>query len=146
MSSVKTPCIGVCSTGIGDSVCRGCKRFSHEVIDWNGYSSDQKQAVFSRLCLLLSQVVKDKITIVDVSLLQQRIELQNINVNKELDPNCWVFDLLKAGASQIDDMKAYGFKARAQWQKLNAIQLRDKIDTEFYQLSCAHYQRYFFVG
>ena len=41
-SPVKTPCIGVCSTGIGDSVCRGCKRFSHEVIDWNSYSQEQK--------------------------------------------------------------------------------------------------------
>ncbi|HMW48455.1 MAG TPA: DUF1289 domain-containing protein, partial [Cellvibrionaceae bacterium] len=26
MYQVRTPCIGVCSTGIGDVVCRGCKR------------------------------------------------------------------------------------------------------------------------
>ena len=42
---VKTPCIGVCSTGIGDAVCRGCKRFSHEVIHWNSYSQDHKRAI-----------------------------------------------------------------------------------------------------
>ena len=47
-SPVKTPCIGVCSTGIGDSVCRGCKRFSHEVIDWNSYSQEQKRIYRSR--------------------------------------------------------------------------------------------------
>ncbi|MEL0305883.1 MAG: DUF1289 domain-containing protein, partial [Halieaceae bacterium] len=41
---IRTPCIGVCSTGVGDVVCRGCKRFAHEVIDWNGYSPEQKQA------------------------------------------------------------------------------------------------------
>jgi predicted Fe-S protein YdhL (DUF1289 family) len=36
-----TPCIGVCSTGIGDVVCRGCKRYAQEVIHWNGYSEQQ---------------------------------------------------------------------------------------------------------
>ncbi|MDC1160500.1 DUF1289 domain-containing protein, partial [Luminiphilus sp.] len=25
---IRTPCIGVCSTGVGDVVCRGCKRFA----------------------------------------------------------------------------------------------------------------------
>ena len=41
LTPIRTPCIGVCSTGIGDAVCRGCKRFTHEVIDWNGYSTEQ---------------------------------------------------------------------------------------------------------
>ena len=50
---VKTPCIGVCSTGIGDSVCRGCKRFAHEVIDWNSYTPEQKDIVDRRLGVLL---------------------------------------------------------------------------------------------
>ena len=29
-SRPKTPCIGLCSTVFGDSVCRGCLRFVHE--------------------------------------------------------------------------------------------------------------------
>ncbi|MCA4075779.1 DUF1289 domain-containing protein, partial [Pseudomonas kurunegalensis] len=32
--SIKTPCVGLCSTVYGDTVCRGCKRFHHEVINW----------------------------------------------------------------------------------------------------------------
>lgn len=35
--TIKTPCVGLCSTVYGDLVCRGCKRFHHEVIHWNGY-------------------------------------------------------------------------------------------------------------
>ena len=46
--TVKTPCIGVCSTALGGFVCRGCKRFAHEVIDWNGYSHEQKMAIEQR--------------------------------------------------------------------------------------------------
>lgn len=29
-----TPCIGVCSTTIGDLVCRGCGRTVEEIRDW----------------------------------------------------------------------------------------------------------------
>jgi hypothetical protein len=32
--TIKTPCVGLCSTVYGDLVCRGCKRFHHEVINW----------------------------------------------------------------------------------------------------------------
>ena len=27
----RTPCIGVCSTTYGDDICRGCRRFRHEI-------------------------------------------------------------------------------------------------------------------
>ena len=60
---VKTPCIGVCSTGIGDAVCRGCKRFAHEIIDWNRYTQKQRQAVIARLQDLLDQTVNTKIEV-----------------------------------------------------------------------------------
>ncbi|MDH5171506.1 MAG: DUF1289 domain-containing protein, partial [Gammaproteobacteria bacterium] len=67
---IKTPCIGVCSTGIGDSVCRGCKRFAHEVIDWNSYSPQQKAVVDKRLGDFLSQCVSNKLRVTDRALLQ----------------------------------------------------------------------------
>ena len=53
---VRTPCVGICSTGIGDSVCRGCKRFAHEVIDWNAYSHEQRLIIAQRLESFLAQV------------------------------------------------------------------------------------------
>ena len=47
--TIKTPCVGLCSTVYGDLVCRGCKRYHHEVIQWNGYNAEEKQAVWLRL-------------------------------------------------------------------------------------------------
>lgn len=44
-----TPCAGRCSTVFGDHVCRGCRRFNHEVIRWNNYTSSQQLAVWQRL-------------------------------------------------------------------------------------------------
>jgi predicted Fe-S protein YdhL (DUF1289 family) len=139
---VKTPCIGVCSTGIGDSVCRGCKRFSHEVIDWNSYTREQKRVVDRRLSGFLSQCVNNKLRVVDPSLLQWQLQVQQISYVSDHDQYCWVFSLLKAGAGQIDKPQDYGFEVDLRYRDMPLPALRDVIDQEFLILSQAHYERY----
>jgi predicted Fe-S protein YdhL (DUF1289 family) len=141
-SAVKTPCIGVCSTGIGDSVCRGCKRFSHEVIDWNSYTLAQKRAVDGRLSGFLSQCVSNKLRVLDRALLKWQLVVQQIRFVEHHDEYCWVFSLLKAGAGQIADTREYGFEVDLRYREWALITLREQIDQEFYILSQAHYDRY----
>ena len=140
--AVKTPCIGVCSTGIGDSVCRGCKRFSHEVIHWNSYSRPQKEAVDDRLSGFLSQCVSNKLRVLDPVLLKWQLDIQQVRYVEHHDEYCWVFSLLKAGAGQIHDAHEYGFEVDLLYRELPLVDLREKIDQEFYILSEAHYERY----
>lgn len=52
-----TPCAGRCSTVFGDSVCRGCRRFNHEVIRWNTFTAEQQSAVWIRLDAQLDQIL-----------------------------------------------------------------------------------------
>lgn len=52
-----TPCAGRCSTVFGDSVCRGCRRFNHEVIRWNTYTPEQHSAIWRRLDAQLDQIL-----------------------------------------------------------------------------------------
>jgi predicted Fe-S protein YdhL (DUF1289 family) len=139
---VKTPCIGVCSTGIGDSVCRGCKRFSHEVIDWNSYTEPQKRAVDGRLSGFLSQCVSNKLQVRDPALLKWQLEVQKIRFEERHDEYCWVFSLLKAGAGQITNTLDYGFEVDLRYRDMSLSRLREEIDGEFYVLSEAHYERY----
>ena len=61
----RTPCIGVCSTTYGDLVCRGCKRFAHEVVGWNGFADAQRHVVWTRLNRLLAESVRAYVTVVD---------------------------------------------------------------------------------
>lgn len=139
---VKTPCIGVCSTGIGDAVCRGCKRFSHEVINWNAYTSEQQGIVDSRLSGFLSRCVANKLRITDPALLAWQLEVQQIRHTAHHDEYCWVFSLLKAGASQITDTQEYGFEVDLRYRDMPLAVLYETIDQEFYILSQAHYDRY----
>jgi predicted Fe-S protein YdhL (DUF1289 family) len=139
---VKTPCIGVCSTGIGDSVCRGCKRFCHEVIDWNSYSHEQKRVIDARLSGFLSQCVSNRLRVIDSVLLRWQLETQQLNFVDHHDEYCWVFSLLKAGAGQITNTLDYGFEIDRSYRDRTLVQLREDIDREFYTLSEAHYERY----
>ena len=139
---VKTPCIGVCSTGIGDSVCRGCKRFSHEVIDWNSYTDEQKRIVDGRLAGFLSQCVSNKLTVTDKALLKWQLEVQQVRFVAHHDEYCWAYSLLSAGAGQIKNSADYGFEVDMSYRSVPLPELREQIDTQYLTLSQAHYDCY----
>jgi uncharacterized protein len=139
---VPTPCIGVCSTGIGDVVCRGCKRYAHEVIRWNSYSDQEKTAIERRLDQLLAQIVTARLRVIDSELLEARMRAQQIRYSAQRSPTTWVFELLRVGASQIQDPRDYGFAVEPGYRTLPLALLREQIDREFFLLSDAHYQRY----
>ncbi len=143
---VPTPCVGICSTGIGDDVCRGCKRFAHEVIEWNLYSDPQRASIAMRLESLLVTVVKHKITVFDAERLRLQMRHQQVQFNEQQNPHCWVFDLLKAGATQIYDMSIYGLQKTPEWRDAPLQEIRSAIDKDFYTLSCAHFERYIAPG
>lgn len=143
LAKVRTPCIGVCSTGIGDSVCRGCKRFAHEVIHWNSYSQAQKRLIDQRLELFLAQIVESKLRITDQRLLKWHLDVQQISYPAHKSPYIWAYELLRAGASQLVKLADYGLQIDAQYRDTELADLRHLIDQEFFALSQAHYQRYF---
>ncbi|MDY0007792.1 MAG: DUF1289 domain-containing protein [Spongiibacteraceae bacterium] len=143
--AVPTPCVGVCSTGIGDTVCRGCKRYAHEVIHWNGYTDEQKQRVMERLDRLLTQIVSAKLDLFDTARLRARLEDQRIRYSRHRAPAMWITELLKAGASQIQTTEDWGFARQPHCADWSLEALRDAIDREFHLLSEAHYERYILV-
>ncbi len=144
-SRVKTPCIGVCSTGIGDRVCRGCKRFAHEVINWNGYTEAEKRLIDQRLGDFLSRCTQNKLQVLDPALLEGQLISQQIAYPAQRDVYCWAYALLKAGGSQISDPADYGLQIDAEFRDVPLTELRKAIDDEFYILSEAYYERYISV-
>ncbi|MCK7597395.1 DUF1289 domain-containing protein [Microbulbifer sp. CAU 1566] len=143
---VRTPCIGVCSTGIGDNVCRGCKRFAHEVIDWNGYSDEQRRIIAERREGYLANAVRSQLEIIDRNLLFSQLRHQQIRFNEDENPYCWVFELLRAGASQIKDPSEYGLAPTASARGVPLKEVRRRIDEDFYALSESYYLRFVAPG
>ncbi len=134
----KSPCIGICSTTFGDLVCRGCKRFSHEITGWNGYTEDQKRMVWQRLNRIRDESVRvylrvthpDQLratayTIVDVS--DQSLEYLALEVLRR---------------TSIDPIDA-GLQATITHSAKPRDELLNAIEQEFYLRSSAFYEHSF---
>ena len=143
---IKTPCIGLCSTVYGDLVCRGCKRFHHEVVNWNAYDEEAKRSVWQRLEVLLVQVMIAKLEVFDAGRLRQQLELRQIRFVAEQSPYCWAYQLIARGARVIQQLEAYGVALLPEFRDWTLPELRDAIDREYFLLSEAHYERYIAPG
>ena len=134
-----TPCLGICSTTYGDDVCKGCKRFVHEIIGWPKFSQDERALVNDRLEKFKILILKDRFKIVDQDLLQIKLRENAINYNNSMDPLTWIFDLLRAAGSQSLDLKQFGITSLMNY---DSSTVKD-INKELLELSEAHHERYF---
>ena len=144
--TAKTPCIGICSSGIGDNVCRGCMRFEHEVIRWNAYSGDERYLILARIDSFLIQIVKNKIQVTDINRLKEKISILGIPCDDEESPYRMLYELLRASASQIADPLSYGFQPMPEVEHLPLVEIKREIEFEWHALSNAHYERYIAPG
>ena len=141
VNRIRTPCIGVCSTVFGDTVCRGCRRFSHEVVNWNAYTDEQKTIVWKRLDLLLTQVVDNYFIVHSATLLAEQMDFQNLRYQPQLSPQGWIPELLKAAGRQTIPYDRFGLQPLASAKDIPPRQLYEQISLECHALSQAHYDR-----
>ena len=135
-----TPCLGICSTTFGDEVCKGCKRFAHEIVGWTKYSQGEREVVNDRLEKFKIQILQYRFAVTDKNLFESMLEEKAINFNHSLDPLTWIFDLFRAAGSQTFDISNFGIKSLVQF---NPKTIRDEINNELLELSEAHHERYF---
>ena len=135
-----TPCLGICSTTFGDEVCKGCKRFAHEIVSWTKYSLEEREIINDRLEKFKIKILQGRFEIIDPNLLANKLEEKAINFNQSLDPITWIFDLFRAAGSQEFNLKNYGIKSL---NYFNPKTIKDEINDELLELSEAHHERYF---
>ena len=134
----RTPCVGICSTTYGDLVCRGCKRFAHEVVAWNGYEETQREAVWRRLQLLLAASVRAHVRIADATLLRAAARQAGV-VAEETNTEALAFHTMRLRPLPLADLGL----APARDAALDTRQVIAAIDREFYLRSQAHYEASF---
>ena len=140
--SLSTPCIGICSTVFGDQVCRGCRRYNEEVVNWNRYDIDQKKAIYLRLNTLSEPVLKPKLLILSQETLTATLKNKGIRINEHLSPYLWAYELLRAGANSLGDLSPYGVQIKAPFYSMNLYDVKALIESELLDLAKAHFERY----
>ena len=137
----RTPCVGICSTTYGDEVCRGCKRFYFEVINWNKYDEDEKVAIWTRLESLKTQIIYSKIKKINSKKLSTKIAELDLKINTDLNEYCQVFDLIKLVSESFEDLSEFGISLNHECKSLE--KLKKELEEELLALSEAHYSKYF---
>lgn len=134
-SRPKTPCIGLCSTVFGDTVCRGCMRFVHEVIDWNKYNSAQQQIIWQRLDEHLRVILPQFVKIYDPHKIVAHLTQQHIVYDKK---NLWrgIYSLLRLHDKGFIVLNDIGFTVKEEYQWA-------LIQQQLYQLASAYYEKDF---
>lgn len=150
----RTPCVGICSTTYGDLVCRGCKRFAHEIVQWNGYDDLQQEAVRERLQRVRDEVLSLLLVCHDEALLQNALSDAGL---QDLDLMEAQYQLLRfmvrreqplasVGLALAAEAPALATPSPAQADKvLDTLYLMQLLDSETFQRAKAHYERNFKV-
>jgi predicted Fe-S protein YdhL (DUF1289 family) len=136
---IRTPCIGICSTTYGGDVCRGCKRFAHEIIDWNAYSEAQKQLVWDRLARLAQEVVTPRLSVFDEDLMTQTLRSLGVRHHVDQAAAFAAIELLRALGHQRVDLARFGIAVMPAWQHQTPGELHREITDDLIIRSEAWY-------
>ena len=128
--------MGICSTTYGDLVCRGCKRFAHEIVQWNGYEAPQKQQIWSRLQGLRDEVVEHTLTIIDQARYDEQTQAPHLQALAQMEQR---YELVRHMAIQNTPLSDGGLQASIPTD--DALTTLQAIDSEIYRRSLAHYER-----
>lgn len=124
---IASPCVGLCSTTVGDRVCRGCQRNDSEIRDWFGYSDDERQARMAALDALRERVAEDFLAVYDERMLQAQLERHGIRFRADQPALSRVVELLRVGRSRIRDLSRYGLRPQGKGLCLSADELHEAI-------------------
>lgn len=136
----RTPCVGICSTTYGDLVCRGCKRFAHEIVAWNGYDESQRGLVWHRLFDLLDGAVAERLRIIDPARLEALAVELRILERLELSDNVLAYEVLRRCARRDISLAELGLAGEIE---LSAQETLEAIERDYYERSQARYERDF---
>jgi predicted Fe-S protein YdhL (DUF1289 family) len=138
-SRTPTPCVGICSTTFGDLVCRGCRRYLHEIIDWNRYSEQEKRLILQRLDFLHEQILSQYFVIDNSAQLEPY--LLSLKTNYRSDSSSWtkLYILLRSKAI-LPPWNELGVRQISSLT-LETNELREKINQSLYTLALAYYEK-----
>jgi predicted Fe-S protein YdhL (DUF1289 family) len=137
-----TPCVGICSTTYGDLVCRGCKRFAHEIVAWNTYTDAQRERVWERLVQLRDAATAMFVVIDDRAALHEAVRAARLNDPRDRTELSLAYQLLRRRARSIEGVASLGLRALVD-DVSSPVAIRDAIDAEFQMRSAACFEHSF---
>ena len=124
---VSSPCVGVCSTSVGDDICRGCQRHLAEIRDWPSYNDAQRSQRMLELDELRSQVAGEFLHVVDPVKLETQLQRHRIRFRDEQPALSRAVELLRVGGQRIQVLSRYGLVPVGEGVGLSSEMLHERI-------------------
>ncbi|WP_275287810.1 DUF1289 domain-containing protein [Halomonas elongata] len=126
---VVSPCVGLCSTTVGDRVCRGCQRIDDEIRDWPGFDAAERRRRMDELDALRASVAGRHLSVVDAEALQAQLERHGIRFREDQPALSRAVELLRVGRGRIRDLSRYGLLPNEN-EPRDAAALHERIASE----------------
>ena len=85
--------------------------------------------------------MQSKISIINETLMEEKIEELQLKINSDLNSLSKAFEIVKLTSKSFDDLNEFGIKIVN--KDVSLIDLKEEIEKELYDLSMAHFNRYF---
>ncbi|MDX1465996.1 MAG: DUF1289 domain-containing protein [Halomonas sp.] len=105
---IVSPCVGVCSTTLGDRVCRGCQRTDSEIRDWPAYGGGERRARLADIDRLRAEIAARYLVVEDAALLESQLQRHRIRFREDQPALSRAVELLRVGRGRIRELARYG--------------------------------------
>ena len=125
-------------------MCRGCKRFAHEIVGWNGFEDSQRAVVWQRLGQLLRESVAACIAIDDEARLRTAATDCGLPTTGGASIELLAFDVLRQHLARDENPQIAELGLAPVDETTTprrAAEATQRIDREFHERSLAHYER-----
>ncbi|GHA84037.1 DUF1289 domain-containing protein [Modicisalibacter luteus] len=124
---IASPCVGLCSTTVGDTACRGCQRSDTEIRDWFVYDDQERQRRMDELDRLRVAVAEEYLQVTDAETLEAQLVRYRIRFREGQPPLSRAVELLRVGRTRIVDLTRYGLQPYGKGLQLSADELYESI-------------------
>ncbi|MCK0744823.1 DUF1289 domain-containing protein [Chromohalobacter nigrandesensis] len=115
---IQSPCVGLCSTTVGDRVCRGCQRTEDEIRDWFTLDVEARTARIQALDALRVRVASRFLHVDDPACLEAQLIRHRIRFRSEQPSLSRAVELLRVGRTRMQDLSRYGLRLHASVARL----------------------------
>ncbi|MBA2777616.1 DUF1289 domain-containing protein [Halomonas kenyensis] len=136
-SRIASPCVGLCSTTLGDPVCRGCQRTDEEITAWPGLSVRQRENRMAELDSLRVRVAGRFLRVVDEARLEEQMRRHRIRYRADQPALSRAVELLRVGRDRIREIGHYGLEPAAGAAGYSAAELHARMSEQLLEEASA---------
>ncbi|MCG7598693.1 DUF1289 domain-containing protein [Halomonas sp. McH1-25] len=124
---IASPCVGLCSTTVGDTACRGCQRSDSEIRDWFAYDDDERRRRMAELDGLRVAIAGEFLQVTSAETLEVQLVRHRVRFRENQPPLSRAVELLRVGRTRIVDLTRYGLQPCGKGLSLSADEMYESI-------------------